>query len=99
MLPGGPVQHIGLSYRSASWESISGLLRGSTNTGSVVEEIYNNVGQRFNLSQSFNYTPSFTKNGSKQRSIVSVYGPCIVTVCEIRMPQRKLIDYALSDTI
>jgi hypothetical protein len=42
----------------------------------VEEEIYNNVGQQFYLSQSFNYTQniSFTKNGSKQRSIVSVYG-------------------------
>jgi hypothetical protein len=30
----------------------------------------------FNLSQSFNYSLiSFTKNGSNQRSILSVYGP------------------------
>ncbi len=34
------------------------------------------IGQRFDLSQSVNYTPYlFYKNVSNQRSILSVYGP------------------------
>ncbi len=46
----------------------------------VLEEIYNNVVPHWsaflNLLQSFNYTVYlFYKNGSNQRSILSVYGP------------------------
>ncbi len=42
----------------------------------------------FNLSQSFNYTPYlFYKNGSKQRSVLSVYGPSVVVAV---LPQHPI---------
>jgi hypothetical protein len=34
MNPGGPVLQIALSYRPPGWESIPGLLKNLTNTGS-----------------------------------------------------------------
>jgi hypothetical protein len=41
----------------------------------VLEEICNNVVPHWSVLQSFNYTPSFCKNVSNQRSVLSVYGP------------------------
>jgi hypothetical protein len=37
MQPGGPVRQIGMRTGPPGWESISGLLEGSTNTGSAFQ--------------------------------------------------------------
>ncbi len=43
----------------------------------VLEKFVTMLVSSFNLSQSVNYAPYlFCKNGSNQRSIVSIYGPC-----------------------